>query len=324
MSANQNRSILAASLLLAGVVGCDIDVHDCDKEPDAEICQEDEDAGEPDPEDDGGIDAGRSDGGSDGGRDASSDAGRDASGGDARADGSSSAEGGSASISVDEFCAAQLKTAVAWRDALDDLCGGLTMDAQARADFLQRALAYAPDDAEGKCITARNTPITAGNTTYDGTKAQACADAFAGNFMAPPNPFPTNGIDLAMYEAKIAHGAPALIQIPACRAAFAGKLTRGTTCTDHFECREGLRCLEAPGGRKTCEPAITTGTCSLSSECADGYTCVGSSAGGGKTCVKSDSLPLTGGNCSFAIECATDYVCTANKCANPTPNVVCD
>ncbi|HTU60683.1 MAG TPA: hypothetical protein VMF89_19660, partial [Polyangiales bacterium] len=226
--------------------------------------------------------------------------------------------------SVNEFCAEQLKTAVAWRDALESLCGGLTQDAMAREGFLQRALAYAPEDAEGKCITARNAPITAGNTTYDGTKAQACADAFAGNFMAPPSPFPTTGIDLNMYEAKIAHGAPTLVQIPACRAAFTGKLTRGTTCTDHFECRDGLRCLEAPGGRKTCEPAITTGTCALSSECADGYTCVGSSAGGGKTCVKSDALPLTGGNCSFAIECATDYVCTSNKCANPTANVVCD
>jgi hypothetical protein len=329
MSTMQTRWILATSLL-AAIAGCDVTVHDCKKEPEAEICQDDEDddedAGEePIDEEDASVDAGKRDAGADAGKDGgtSADAGKD---GGSSGDGSTTPDSSStAPITVDDFCAAQLKTAVAWRDALDGLCDGLTKDKQTRDDFLQRSLAYAADDAEGKCITARNASITAGNTTFDGSKAMACADAFAGNFMAPPDPFPTTGgIDLAMYEAKIAHGAPALVQIPACRAAFKGKLARDKPCTDNFECVDGLRCLSAPGNTTTCQPALTGGTCAQSANCADGYTCVGSTAGGGKTCVKSDALPLTGGNCSFSIECATDYVCNAsNKCANPVASVIC-
>jgi hypothetical protein len=330
MSMMQTRWILA-SCLLASIAGCDVDVIDCDKEPDAKICQDDEDddedAGdEPVDDEDGSVDGGKRDGGADASSDggSSQDGSTDASS-DGGADASSDASSSTA-ITVDDFCAAQLKTAVAWRDALDVLCDGISKDKQARDEFLQEVLAFAPDDAEGKCITARNAPITAGNTTFDGTKAMACADAFASNFMAPPEPFPTSGgIDLAMYEAKIAHGAPTLIQIPACRAAFKGKLARDKACTDHFECVDGLRCLSAPGNTTTCQTALTGGTCTTTSQCSDGYTCVGSTAGGGKTCVKSDALPLSGGNCSFSIECGTDYVCNAsNKCGNPVANVVCD
>lgn len=329
MSANQNRSILVASLLLVGVAGCDIDVHDCSKEPDAAICQDDEeeeDAGDTEPEDDAASgDAGSRDAAADASRDGSldgSEGGADASG-DARTDGATSSEGGSNSISVNEFCQAQFKTAIAWREALDELCGGITKDRELRDTFLSRVFAFVGEDPEGACIATRNAPITAGNTAYDGTKAQACADAFAANFMAPPNPFPTNGIDLAIYEAKIGHGAPALVQIPACRMTFAGKLTRGTSCTDNFECLDGLRCLAAPGGGKTCESARVGGTCLQTSECADGYMCVGSSQGGGKTCVKSNELPLNGGNCTFAAECAEGLGCVSNKCANPVANVIC-
>jgi hypothetical protein len=329
MSATHNRSIFVASLLVTGLAGCDVTVHDCTKEPDAKIClddEEDEDAGDEPIDEDGSIDAGKSDGGtkSDGGADAGkNDGGTSADGGkDGSTDGATSADSSTAPITVDEFCTAQLRTAVAWRDALEVLCGGMTKDKQVRDDFLQRSLAYAADDAEGKCITSFNAPIMAGNTTFDGSKAMACADAFAGNFMAPPDPFPTAGIDLAMYEAMIAHGAPTLVQIPVCRAAFKGKLTRDKACSSPFECIEGLRCLPAPGSIKTCQPALTSGTCERTSDCTDGYTCVGSDAGGGRTCVKSDAL--TGGNCSLSVECATGYVCnSSNKCANPVASVIC-
>jgi hypothetical protein len=324
MSMTQTRWILASSLL-GLMAGCDVTVTDCDEEPDAEICQddiEDEDAsGEEE------VDADARDGGRDAGRDGGSqDAGRDGgsqdAGGDGGVDGSAPTDA-SVSISVDEFCVAQLATAVAWRDELEALCG--STEQQAREDFLQRVLAYAPDDAEGKCISARNAPIMAGKTTFDGSKAMACASAFVGNFMAPPSPFPTSGIDLAMYEAKIAHGAPALIQIPECRAAFKGKTTRGNACSDNFECVDGLRCLPAAGNTTQCQTALVGGTCVQSSNCADGYTCVGSTAGGGKTCVKSDALPLSGGNCTFSAECSTDYVCSsAGKCTNPVADVICD
>lgn len=335
MSAKRIPSVLFGALLIAGLTGCEVTRVDCDETPEADICQDD-------PEDDSGIDWDSDtpepdaslDGGSDGGRDGGSADGGDASSDGGSADGGSSdggsSDGGSSDgstsepLTIDEFCVAQLETAVAWRDALEDLCGGSTA-ASDRSTFLQEVFAYAPDDAEGKCITARQAPVTAGNSTFDGTKAQGCVDAFLASFDAPPDPFPTDGIDLAMYEAKVAHGAPTLIQIPACRATFKGKLTRGKACTDHFECLDGLRCLDAPGGGRTCETALVGGTCTQSSQCADGYTCVGATgAGGGRTCVKSTELPLNGGNCSFSLECSEGLVCNAsNKCGNPTAQVIC-
>jgi hypothetical protein len=213
---------------------------------------------------------------------------------------------------------------VAWRDDLEGLCGSASL--ADRETFLLEVFAYPKDDAEGKCISAREAAVKSGNTTFDGTKARACADAFLANFETPPDPFPTDGIDLAMYEAKIAHGAPTIFQIPACRAAFKGKLTRGKACTDHFECVEGLRCLDAPGGSasKACETALVGGACVQSSQCADGYTCVGGGGSGGRTCVDSTMLPTNGGNCSFSLECGKDLICnSANHCAPATPQVIC-
>lgn len=79
MSNTQTRWILAGSLLSA-LAGCDVSVVDCDKKPDAAICQDDpddeNDAGDPDDEDDAGKPL---DGGKDAGKDsgASGDAGKD-------------------------------------------------------------------------------------------------------------------------------------------------------------------------------------------------------------------------------------------------------
>ena len=319
MSTRQTRWILTGSLLMA-LAACDVDVIDCDEEPEAKICQDDEedlDAGdEPTDEEDADVDASKT---LDAGSDASTDGG---TGNDASVDGATGSDS-SVAISVDDFCVAQLATAVAWRDELEELCGP-TDEAAAREKFLLEVLAYPAEDAEGKCISARNAPITAGNTTFDGTKAMACASAFTANFAAPPDPFPSAGIDLVMHESKIAHGAPVLIQIPACRAAFKGKLARDKACSDNFECVDGLRCMDAPGGTKTCQPALVGGTCTQTSICADNYTCVGSTSGGGKTCVKSDELPLSGGNCRFSLECAVDYVCNASgKCVPPSAQVIC-
>lgn len=305
------------------MAGCDVDVIDCDKEPDAKICQpddEDEDAGDERVEDeDAEVDAGKLDGGPDASKDGG---GNQDAANDGSSDGAAMTDGGS--ITVDEFCVALFTTAVKWRDELEALCGPAN-EVAAREDFLELVLRYGADDAEGKCIAALNAPVEAGKATFDGSKATACADSFAGAFLSPPDPFPTSGVDLAMYEAKIGHGAPPLIQIPVCRATFKGKLARDATCSDNFECVDGLRCLEAPGGGRTCQTARIGGTCTASPNCADGYTCVGSpESGGGKTCVKNDALPLSGGNCQVSAECATDYICNASfKCANPIATVIC-
>jgi hypothetical protein len=314
--------------MAAAATGCEITKVNCDKTPDADICLDDpeDDAGDDEELDAGKSDAGKNDAGkTDGGTDAGkADGSTDAASQDGSAASTDTGTDAAAptTLSIDEFCIAQLKVAVAWRDALEGLCD--TKAVMERDVFLQEVFAYAKEDAEGKCITARKANTDSGNTTFDGTKAQACADAFTKSFAPPPDPFPADGIDVAKYRATVAHGAPALVQIPACRAAFKGKLTRGKPCADHFECIEGLRCLDAPGGTKTCEPSVTGGTCTLSSQCSDGYTCVGSSAGGGKTCVKSDALPLNGGNCSFALECGDGLDCNSSgKCATPAAEVIC-
>jgi hypothetical protein len=324
MSALQKRTLWLGALLITTLSGCE--VVDCDEKPEADICQPDpeEDAG-----DEGDLDGAVSDGGttSDGGRDggAGDGGGRSDAGPDGGSDGGSDAA--ATTLSIPDFCVAQLATAVAWRDGLEGLCGTTTSSTD-RDTFLLEVFAYPKEDAQGnaedKCIKAREAAVNTGNTTFDGTKAQACADAFLTSFDAPPDPFPTDGIDLAMYEAKVAHGAPTLIQTPECRAAFKGTLTRGKACTDHFECADGLRCLEAPGGGKACENALVGGTCAQSSQCADGYTCVGATGGAGRTCVKRTELPLNGGNCSFSLECGEGLICNASgKCANPAPQVIC-
>jgi hypothetical protein len=334
MSAKSYRWLLLGTLAVgAATSGCDgITTVNCDKEPDADICQDDpeDDAGDDWPDEDGGTaaDGGKADAGKTDA--ATSDAGKTDAGGsdggvDASTDGATSDGGSDAStqpLTVDEFCAEQLKVAVAWRDDLEGLCGSTTNTAERNA-FLEAVLGYL-DDGEGKCVTAINAAIATTNTTFDGSKAQACADTYNAQLALPPDPFPTSGIDLITYESKIGHGAQQLIQIPVCRQAIKGKATSGKTCAGHFECAEGLRCLEASGGAKTCQTARVGGTCTAAAQCADGYTCVGSAtSGGGKTCVKNDGLPENGGNCGISRECATDLVCTAGKCANPVAAVIC-
>jgi hypothetical protein len=337
MSATNYRLFLLSGLVAAvaaSAAGCEITKIDCDKTPEEDICQDDpeEDGGDEWPDEDGGnADAGKTDAGVDGGK---TDAGLDGGKTDAAVDGGStdagidgstdgSTDAAASTLTIDEFCIAQLKVAVTWRDGLEAACTSATLTD--RETFLLEVLAYQKDDAEGKCVTARKAAVDSGNTTFDGTKAQACADAFTKNFDAPPDPFPSAGIDLAMYEANVAHGAPTLVQIPECRATFKGKLARGKVCTDNFECADGLRCLTAPGNTKACETALVGGTCTQTSNCADGYTCVGAeNVGGGRTCVKNDALPLSGGNCQFSLECDKGLNCNASgKCANPVAQVIC-
>jgi hypothetical protein len=308
----QIRWILAGSLVLA-LAGCEVSVGDCRKDdagecvdlfPDEEDAGDDEDGGRTDG---GRTDGGRADGGGDGGRDG---------GIDGSSPGNDAGQSGEP-LSLEEFCIAQFETAVLWRDALEEYC---INDAIAERDtFLNLTFFYPSDDAVGRCIDR----LGSSNITFDGTKAAECAEIFVDQFAAPPASFPETGIDLSAFTSTIAHGAASLVQIPECRAALKGKLARDAACTDSFECVSGLRCRAAPGDTSTCQSEVTGGVCLRSSECADGFTCVGSSASGGKTCVASDALPIAG-NCQYSFECAEDRVCSsAGKCVAPTPDVIC-
>jgi hypothetical protein len=305
---------IVAGFMLSALAGCEVHVGHCKKD-DAGDCVDlfpDDDGGGLDGGEDDDVDAadashhdaGKSDA-------AAEDAGRDAGLSDGGRDAQAEA------LTLEDFCIAQYAKAVLWRDALEDYCGN--HEVAARESFLQLSFAYPPGDAVGDCITKR----TSSNVTYDGSRAQACADAFTAQFPEPPADFPDAGVDLSTYTSTVAHGAASLVQIADCRATFKGKLGRDKTCADSFECTDGLRCLTAPGDITTCQPALIGGVCLRSSDCADSYTCVGSDASGGKTCVKSDELPLAG-NCQFSFECAQDRICNdSGKCAPPQPDVIC-
>jgi hypothetical protein len=315
MNIVQIRWIVVGSLAL-GLSACDVHVGKCDRD-DAGDCvdlfPDDEDAG--DEEDAGALDGGRADGGrSDGGR---SDGGVDGGAGEGGSDGGGGTDGSAEPLTLEQFCEAQFATAVLWRDAFENHCDNDNISE--RDEFLGKTFAYSPDTAVDGCIDR----FDSSNITFDGSLASACAQAFSDQFPAPPDAFPETGIDLSTYASMIGHGASTLFQLPECRAALKGKLAQDDVCTNSLECRDGLRCRPAPGDTSTCQTALKGGVCRRTSECADGYTCVGSSAGAGKTCIPSDDLPITG-NCELSIECAEGRVCNdAGSCAAPTPDVIC-
>jgi hypothetical protein len=250
--------------------------------------------------------------------------------GDVQADGGNhsgndggSGDAGGGGLTLEDFCTAEFVTAIAWRDYFGDNCTTQNFPFAQRDTFLQ-LLAYSGDNAIDMCIAQRMAPISAGNTTYDGTKAAACAAAFAQQIDGPGSDKPTDGIDLGDLESKLGHGGQVLVQIPACRAAFKGKLQADAPCTDGFECTDGLRCMTAPGNTKTCQLAIgNAGTCTNNSDCGDGLTCIGSQASG-RVCRPANDLGLNGANCTFSKECAEGLVCgNGGKCAVPTADVVC-
>jgi hypothetical protein len=311
MNAKQARWLVASSLAIGTLAGCE--KVDCDKTPEKEICQDDfldDDDGGTEDED---ATVPSADGGArlDGGRDASSDASASLDG--SARDGSVSGNDGSmssTSLTVTEFCEAQLAAALAWRDAFDTCCPGAKPAAV--TTFLSGVVAYV-EDAVGRCEDLRKAPITAMKITYDGSKAGACASAYAQAYALPPATCPTDGFDLEILEGMIGHGAQALAQIASCREAFKGSTKQGQACEDQLECASGLRCA-GETGKKTCQNTVaSSGTCNSNSECADGLTCVGSSASGGKQCRE---LAGSSGKCERSSECETSFVCRASG-SNP-------
>lgn len=304
---------------LLPVVGCDVSFGRCD--PDAGICDDDDLTP---------FDGGNADAGVDASMDASvpNDGGMDAS--------VDTTDGG---LTVAQFCRAQLATAVKWRDLFDSVgCGcersGSEGDKITR--FLSASLAYGGEDPEGTCISVRNASISAGRIVYAPQYAEACASKFAGQFALPEVPT-TCPVDLAAFEAQLAHGAQQLAQIPECRSAFAGKVARDGACTqlskagagESLECQAGLRCLPVLGAvddagvtMTTCQPARALGeTCVRAVQCADGLICAGLT--GQSTCIPSDELRLNNAPCSTSIECIKGLVCSGGSCVPATADSVC-
>ena len=239
-------------------------------------------------------------------------------------------------LTLAEFCDSQLTTGRQWADALDTCCAGPVP--QAGLDFLAQVLLYPtpttmfPDDAHTRCVDLRQAAIDDGEVVYHADKAAACAASFANQYLLPPESCPAGGFDVAELEATIGHGAAALPQLAACRAAFEGQVERDGLCdngegvADDLRCGPGLRCLPAPGDTLTCQPSVDNGgACSRNSDCDDGLTCLGAVAAGDGVCRESDDLGINGADCRFSRECVDTLVCDeVNECATPVADVICD
>jgi hypothetical protein len=284
---------------LATLAGCDVNVGDCERDdagecvdlfPDEDAGARDRDAGATDGEADAAGDGGEGPGGDDGGE----------------------TDGASPPLSLEPFCAELYAVATAWRYAFDGCCSQLSNEERNDVEeSLQELLFYhwgAGEDAVGSCVTDYQALIDEERLRFDETKAGACAAAFAGQFEAPPETCPSAGFDLLGLRAATGHGASTIAQLRACQEALQGEVGAEQPCASHVECQGGLRCRPAPGDQRTCQLAVDDGaSCRTSSECLDGYTCVGGGTAG-RQCWPSDEL-LIAGSCSFSIECAEGYIC---------------
>lgn len=275
------------------------------------------------------------------------DAGGDGSVADAAVD-ASGLDGGSdaatetpvVGLPVRDFCREMLTVAVAWRDLFNSPGCACPREPDAtaaeslaiRTRFLETMLAYSEmspaEDAEGKCIRQRTESIDQKRVRYDGRNALVCATTFRQQFAGAPVPV-SCPVDLAANEARIAHGAQTLVQIPVCREAFVGLVAEGRTCVDQLDCLQGLRCIPVVGstdGLKSCQRARSyqglSEVCTRNSDCVDGAIC--SVSGADHRCIPVDVLKSPGGNCDFSFECETGYVCNdEGRCAMPTIVAVC-
>ncbi len=301
MSAQGIRWVLAGSMLVS-LAACDVSFGECEKT----------DAGEcvdlfPD------IDSGGTGGGANAGGDAS------AANGDANMDGggASGGDGGGTvkpgePLTKTEFCEAQLAPGKAWAELTDRCCvGGASSDALAR---MLAVVGYPGGIAD--CERNIEMLLAGGTVKYEPTAAAACATAFAANYAPPPsNECPAAGFSLPDIEAQYGHGLQVIAQIPACRATFQGVVANDKPCTKTLECADARSaCLTAPGGIRTCQPALTEGTCEQATECASGYICKG--ADGNRVCVRVNDLGISGARCKGSAECSRGLWCNPDPAAD--------
>jgi hypothetical protein len=245
---------------------------------------------------DGGFD--EDGGGGDG--DAGAD-GMDGGESDAGADGGF----GDEPLTLTEFCDAQLAPGQAWADLTNTCCNSAAQGSREMARLL--AVVGYPGGV-GDCEARLGDLLKDGKVKYEPSYAASCARALAASYAPPPSSeCPADGFFLPDIEATYGHGVQIVSQIPACRAAFAGTLSRDAPCTHALQCADGLVCRDAPGAIKTCQQAFTAGNCSADSECAPGFTCKG--ARGASTCVAIDDLGLNQAKCSSSSECVEGLWC---------------
>jgi hypothetical protein len=148
--------------------------------------------------------------------------------------------------------------------------------------------------------------------------------SFNSQFPAAPTACPAAGFDAETIEATTAHGAQELNQLSACRQAIVGKVAFNAACGNSFECQAPYRCLGTPGA-KTCRVPLSRGNpCSRTSECEDGYVCMGVASGsGGRVCYPATEPLETGSACSASTECRTGLLCINNKCTSPQSQLIC-
>lgn len=326
---------VAISMGLLAVAACDVDVKKCvgefcgewpDFDAGPELDAAKPDASGPDssaPVDASGIDAAR-----DAGTDAAADTGPvvvDAGG----------------TLALASFCDAQYARAKAWYDLLvGPNCSCVsTADQAAVNDLLVASMRFDPSMTVSSCA-ARLDSLMALGVSYDATKARACAERYAGQFAAPPANCASTGVDVAMIESTLGHGAQALVQLAECRAAFVGSRARDAACEESFQCGGGLRCLPKVDSGKFCQPARGLNeSCEVNGDCADGHICavqttttalpdggVGAVRPATRVCIEATPIQLKapGAKCGLSSECVSGYLCSADyTCVAPAAEVIC-
>jgi len=297
--------LLGSALVALG--GCDVSVGKCDRD-DAGHCESifDDDSGFDESIDASNADGGRSDAGATdaGSLDGSS---QEASTLDATIDPGEP-------LTISEFCAAALAPALRWQDKLDECCTSAANGSAERTRIL--ALVGLPSTGVSGCEGIADSD----NIDFDGAKASLCAASMAANYdVEPPSTCPSgDGFSVPSLEAMVGHGLQLPAQIPSCRNVFVGKLAPNAPCTRALECSGNLACRPAPGGGKTCQPQLVTGTCYGPDDCASGYICKGQeNQGGGRSCTAVTDLGLNGANCTSSSECIEGLVCRLTDAPNP-------
>ncbi len=222
-----------------------------------------------------------------------------------------------ASYNVEDFCAAKYRVAKAWQDKFDECtCPGNT--AEDRSAFLIGGLLY--DDAlatesVAACVTRLNAAIGP-NLTFDGVAAVECASKFASQFTAPTSGCPEGGFQIDILEGSQGKQSQELTQLTECRAALVGKLALNAACTDSYQCKAGLRCLNS-----VCRDALASGTaCGRTEQCSDGLVCVGPN--GNRVCRPKNAPVALTSACLYSVECDPGAIC-GGTCSNATSRTIC-
>ena len=246
------------------------------------------------------------------------DAAQDASSGDPDA----AQDGGAGGPSIAELCATLQSKVTAWQNRLDGCCGEAA--SADRAYLLELVLATEHQSAEA-CVERLTDLTDRARVRYYPAAASGCSEAYLAQYGDPPVSCPSEGFDAIGLEASYGHGVVSIVQLAACRAAFAGTGQLGQPCDDTLGCVSGLRCLGEDESRSCAGPVVAGRPCRVSADCADAHLCVGADGvANGRVCRARENLPVQGGYCARSGECAVGYLCTgAATCTTPGKEPIC-